>query len=276
MHEAALQACGWAGSYRLVECEAEELALHVEALRRGDADGWNVTLPHKAAACELADERSPEAEEIGAANVLLRTKDGAVRAENTDVHGVRVSLDVLGVEPGGTALVLGAGGAARAAAWALSHVADRVVVMNRHVARARDLAADLVAAEGAGPASVSAPPWPRHQADRRALVDELDTCRVLVHATSDAEGKDPIWSSFPWESLPATACALDLRYAVGGTWFGQRTRAAGLRTGEGGTMLLHQAARAFSLWTGREAPIDAMAAALAHSLGVSRASLGAD
>src|SRR5205823_1966103 len=101
--------------------------------------GVNVTIPHKLAALELADEATPAAEAIGAANTLTLA-DGRMTAANTDAPGL---IDALGEPPTCRALVLGAGGAARAAAWALKEAGAEVLIWNRSRDRAQDLATEL-------------------------------------------------------------------------------------------------------------------------------------
>ena len=112
----------------------------MRALPAAGFRGVNVTIPHKEAALAIADHASEAARAIGAANTLT-FEDGAIHADNTDAPGL---LAALGEDPAGrTALVLGAGGAGRAAAWALRGAGARVTVWNRTPERAEALAADL-------------------------------------------------------------------------------------------------------------------------------------
>ncbi|HEY2398579.1 MAG TPA: shikimate dehydrogenase, partial [Solirubrobacteraceae bacterium] len=140
IHNAALAHLGMAGwRYQLLPVAPERFAETARALGAAGFIGANVTIPHKRAALELADPASQAARAIGAANTLTFAPDGAIAAENTDAPGL---IAVLG-EPvaGKSALVLGAGGSARAAVWALGRAgAAEVSIWNRTASRAEQLA----------------------------------------------------------------------------------------------------------------------------------------
>src|SRR5688572_2037753 len=141
MHEAAFAAArleGW--RYLKLPLPPELFAETVRALPAAGFRGVNVTIPHKEAALALADEASDAARAIGAANTLT-FEDGAIKADNTDAPGLLAAVG----EPvaGRRALVLGAGGAGRAAAWALAGAGADVAVWNRTAERARALATAL-------------------------------------------------------------------------------------------------------------------------------------
>ena len=220
-------------------------ALFEETVRALPASGYrgaNVTIPHKLAALALADSATEAARGVGAANTLTFAEDGAIEAENTDAGGF---LDALGASPRGrTALVLGAGGAARAVAWALrEQEAARVAVWNRTHARAHDLARDL---------DVDA-------VERPAAAD------IVVNATS--VGLDPgvapsdALTALGLDGLDPPGVVVDLVYAAGVTpvlaW-GERV---GARLVDGLEVLVRQGARSFERWTGRTAPLEVMRAA---------------
>src|SRR3954447_23731189 len=142
MHNAALAALGLAGTwtYRAIEVAADHFAARVRAMPRDGFVGANVTVPHKLAALALSDEASEEASAIGAANTLSFA-GGRVVAENTDAIGF---LDALSNSPEGKrALVMGAGGSARAVVWALLDRGADVAIWNRTSARAGVLAREL-------------------------------------------------------------------------------------------------------------------------------------
>jgi len=142
MHNAALAELGLAGewSYEAMDLAPDELAQRVRAMEGEGFVGANVTVPHKGAALSLADTLSETAREIGAANTLSFA-DGEIVADNTDAQGM---LDALPGSPAGRrALVLGAGGAARAVVWALLREDAAVDVWNRTEQRSRDLCAEL-------------------------------------------------------------------------------------------------------------------------------------
>ncbi len=135
MHTAALEALGLSAewSYEAIEVGPEDLAPRIEELRGSGFVGVNVTIPHKEAALALAHRRSEAAAAIGAANTLSFGAD-EIEADNTDASGLIESLP--GPVAGSRALVLGAGGAARAAAWALAEAGAKVEVWNRTASRA--------------------------------------------------------------------------------------------------------------------------------------------
>ncbi len=142
MQTAALEALGLAGewAYEAIDVEPDAFEERTRALPGEGFAGVNITIPHKEAALALADEASRAAQEIGAANTLSFA-GGRIRAENTDATGLVAALPA--PVGGKTALVLGAGGSARAAAWALAGEGASVSVWNRTGSRADELAGDL-------------------------------------------------------------------------------------------------------------------------------------
>ncbi|MFN8133133.1 MAG: shikimate dehydrogenase [Solirubrobacteraceae bacterium] len=247
MHEAAYAEAGLAGwRYQRLPVPPELFAETVAALEGAGFAGANVTIPHKEAALAAATDASAAAQAIGAANTLTFA-DGRIAAENTDAPGL---LDALPVPPAGrTALVLGAGGSARAAVWALASAGARdVAVWNRTPERAARLCADL----GGRPVAVPEP------AD------------ILVNCTAAGlgAGEDP-FASLPLASqgLGAYAVVADLVYGDRPSALLAAARAAGAATVDGLEILVRQGARSFEIWTGRPAPLEAMRAACAAPLG---------
>jgi shikimate dehydrogenase len=239
MHEAAFRALGLDGwRYQKLPVPRELLAETLEALPRSGFVGANVTVPHKQLALVLAAEATPTALAVGAANTLTFRPDGSFTAENTDVDGLLAALPA--PVTGRTALVLGAGGSARAVVYALVRAgAIEVSVLNRTHARARDLARDL---------------------DARA-VEAAEPTDVLVNCTSvglDDAAAIPIDARF----LGHVGAVVDLVYRTGGTRLVREARARGLPTADGLEVLVQQGARSFAIWTGHPAPIDAMRAAV--------------
>jgi shikimate dehydrogenase len=243
MHNAAFAALGLDWHYVKLPVPPERFAQTVRALPASGYRGANVTIPHKLAALELADEASAAASAIGAANTLI-FDDGRIAADNTDAGGL---LDALGEPPKGRALVLGAGGAGRAAAWALKQAGAEVLIWNRTAQKAAALADEL------GVEAVAEPV-------------EAD---LLVNATS--VGLDPATTEDQalQELGLRTAngerrTVIDLVYRADGsdppvTSWARRTNA---KTIDGLEILVRQGARSFELWTDREAPLDAMRAAV--------------
>jgi shikimate dehydrogenase len=239
MHNVALADVGltdW--RYQLLPVPPELFAETIQALPKSGFRGVNVTIPHKEAALALATDPTPRAKAIGAANTLIFEPGGRITADNTDAPGLIAALPL---DPAGkTALVLGAGGSARAAVWALLDAgAAEVRVWNRTAARAKALTAEL------GGTAV----------DRAAPAD------LLVHCT--ASGLDR--SKNPFKTLPLGAddvnayeCVVDLVYTDTETPLVQAARARRVRVVGGRELLVRQGALSFQQFTGRAAPIDVM------------------
>lgn len=243
LHEAGYAALGLDGwRYQLLPVPPELFEETVRALPGAGFVGANVTIPHKEAAAALADEASDAVRAIGAANTLSFAAGGRILAENTDAPGL---LDALPLDPAGrTAVVLGAGGSARAAVWALAGAGADVLVWNRTAERARRLSAEI------GGRAVESPP-PR--AD------------LLVNATSVGlqSGQDP-FKALPLDAdaLRGYPCLVDLVYGSGPTALVSAARAAGATVVDGLEILVRQGARSFERWTGRSAPLDVLRAAV--------------
>ncbi len=260
MHNAAFRELGlddW--RYEAIDVEPEHFDDVVRGLAARGYAGANVTIPHKLRALEVADTASEVAGVVGAANTLV-FRDGAVHADNTDVQGFLTALRERAPEAprGMRALVLGAGGAGRAVAYALvEEGAAAVEVWNRHPERARALVSDLAGAGGAGALEVTTAP-------------RLDQTDLLVNATSVgmvsrdpgpvAQGEPP-----PIKELPLTAdewsdrlIVVDLVYRQERTPLVRAALARGLRCVDGIDVLVHQGAASFRLWTAMSAPLGAM------------------
>jgi shikimate dehydrogenase len=241
-------------------------ALFADTVRSLAASGFigaNVTIPHKQSALALADRASEAASAIGAANMLTFAADGTIAADNTDAPGL---IAALGCSPSGLrALVLGAGGSARAAVWAQRREgASEVLIWNRTAARARALAAEL------GGRAVSRP----------EPADLLVNCTsVGLHApvAGAAGAHDPPGDgrSAPLERSASQAAALnqleltldqvgryrhvvDLVYRAGGTPLLNAARAHHVHAVDGLEVLVAQGALSFERWTGKPAPLEAM------------------
>ncbi|MBV9606515.1 MAG: shikimate dehydrogenase [Solirubrobacterales bacterium] len=239
MQNAALREVGltdW--RYQLLPVPPALLAETIGGLGAAGFRGANVTIPHKEEALAVATDATPRAQAIGAVNTLIFEPDGRTVADNTDAPGL---IEALPLDPAGrTALVLGAGGSARAAVWALLEAGAREVrVWNRAPERARALSAELggVAVEEATPAD------------------------LLVHCT--ASGLDP--TEDPFKTLPVSAddlngyeCVVDLVYSDTETPLVQAARARRVRVVGGRELLVRQGALSFEQFTGRAAPVETM------------------
>jgi len=242
MMRAALAELGLAGDYVLLPTPAPELEERLRKVRRKYA-GVNVTVPHKRRVAQLVDELDPTAGAIGAVNTVVN-REGRLLGYNTDAEGFYWALERDGLLPG-EALVLGAGGAARAVVYALVQRGWLVGVHNRSLDRAQRLVEEL--------GGWLVVPQKLEKAVRRTP--------LLVNATS-AGLDDPAASPLPPGVLPEQGAVVDLVYRPLETRLLREARAAGLATQDGRTMLLGQGVRAFELWTGRPAPVAAMERAL--------------
>jgi shikimate dehydrogenase len=231
-------------SYQRLPLSGELLEETVRALGASGFVGVNATIPHKQAALALADRASEAARAIGAANTLSFRPDGAIEAENTDAPGLIAALGRSGGSPAGmSALVLGAGGSARAAVWALLHAgATEVSVWNRTPARARELAGELGARAVAEPVGA----------------DLLVNCTSvgLQRSATDAEALNQLHLSA--DQVGGYAYVIDLVYRDGPTPLLATARGTGVATVEGLEVLVSQGALSFELWTGVPAPTHAM------------------
>jgi shikimate dehydrogenase len=216
--------------------------------------GLNVTIPHKqgaAAACAALD---PVATACGAANTLRRTPDGW-EGFNTDATALAQLLDGAGVRAGSSALLLGAGGAARAGGWAALRAGARLRVAARRREQAEALCAGLAGAAGPG--------GPRPEpVDWAALPAAGQAADLVMNGTSvGLAGRE---GALPGLAFRPGQVALDMVY--GDTAFCRAAAAAGARVVRGEELLVRQGALAFTLWTGRPAPEAVMVAALQAGL----------
>ena len=253
LHNAAFAARGMDAHYEARDVSPEDLAQAVAAFREADCLGANVTAPHKRAVLALMDDLSAEVVALGALNTIVN-QSGWLIGANTDARGLARWMRQVGIDPARQpALVLGAGGAARATVWALADLgASSVRVLNRTVGRAQDLV------EALRPRLSSTELSWGHLAE--AAEQPRDVWRVIVNATSLGQhGAAPV--VHPGCYSPQCV-AIELAYNPPETGFMIAARQAGARAENGLGMLLHQAALAFECWTGQPAPMEAYAAAL--------------
>jgi shikimate dehydrogenase len=257
MQNAALEALGLAGewSYEPIDVEPEEFPDRTRELAGRDFVGVNVTIPHKEAALALADEPSEAAEQIGAANTLS-FRGGVIRADNTDASGLLAALP--GPVEGRPALVLGAGGSARAAVWALAGEGAAVSVWNRTPERADELVRDL-ARSGEGTPSEG-----RLRAVTAAQVG-ANGYEVIVNCTAIGMADENPFEHLPLdpERLGPGIAVVDLVYAGSDSRLVQEARSREATAVEGLEVLVRQGADSLRIWTGREPPLDVMRSAAA-------------
>jgi len=259
---------GWIREHGL---DADYLAMHVplgelgdalETLARRGGKGASVTLPHKEAAYELADGLSQRARAIGAVNTLWRPGDGTWQAENTDAPGFQYALSSAiegsGIErsvadPNNTCLVLGAGGASRAVAYAFGVDRQHAVFCNRTVQRA-DALLDVYRAEYSDPGAARV-------CGLDNLQDELCRCSFAVNATSLGHSGQ----SIEWPPGDGRL-VYDLSYGKAADAFLAPARAAGWKTVDGLRMLVAQAAYSFEIWFGTLPDIESALGRAEHAL----------
>ncbi|SCF31807.1 shikimate dehydrogenase [Micromonospora mirobrigensis] len=248
LHNAGYAAAGLTGwSYTRFECAADELAALVAGLGPEWA-GLSVTMPGKEAALAVADEVSPVAAAVGAANTLVRRPDGTWYADNTDVAGMVEVLTGAGVGRGATVTVLGAGGTARAALAAAARLGAAGVTV---VARRPEAVTELEPVARAVGVALAGAPWPAAP----TLVDA-----DVVVSTVPRGVADPLAGGLRWRS--GTVC-FDALYDPWPTPLAASAAAAGCPVVSGLDLLLAQAVGQFEQFTGVPAPRGAMAVALA-------------
>jgi shikimate dehydrogenase len=239
MFAPALRELGLDWSYVPLPLPPERFSETARELGASGYRGINVTMPHKQAAHDLADELTPAAAAIGAANTLTY-EDGAIAADNTDAGGFLDALDtdVVGLRT----VVLGAGGSARAVAWALLDAgAGEVAVWNRTHERAVALARQL------GATAV----------ERPRPADLIVNCTSVGLGGGDtAEAAAAVGVA----AIDPPPLFVDLVYDVEPTPLARWARAGGARVVDGLEMLVRQGARSLERWTGRDAPLEAMRA----------------
>jgi shikimate dehydrogenase len=237
LHALFGEQCAIELGYTAIDASPAVFAAAVHAFFNGGAQGANVTLPHKAAAFTLANAHTATAARLGVANVLTRLADGRIEAGNNDGAGMLADLRArCGVDPRGrNVLLLGAGGAARAAAFALLDAgANSLVIANRTMARAQELADVLVQ-----PRHVSVREW--HELDRCAPFE------LIVNATS--AGVQHADLVLPARLANAQTSAYDLSYGSAAQPFVGWARDAGCASASDGLgMLAETAAASFERW----------------------------
>jgi len=256
MQQAAFDAQGIDAAYELWDRPPIRLAEAIGELRGDDFLGANVTIPHKERVVPLVDRLTEEAHATGAVNTITREGKRLV-GHNTDVPGFRTALDKLvgKQKMPRQAVLLGAGGGARAVAYGLiTEGFQRVIVFNRHLHRAEGMVKHF--GRSAAHMELRAMPW--HESIIEA---ELAKTKLLVNATSIGLTKDE--SPVPAEIIPPELLVLDLIYNR--TKLLRDAAAAGCTVMDGELMLLHQGASAFTLWTGQPAPLDLMQQKLAEA-----------
>ncbi|MEA3350330.1 MAG: shikimate dehydrogenase [Chloroflexota bacterium] len=266
LHHAGLDALGLEGEYRLYEIppfpDGEEMLVELlTRVRKGKIHGLNVTIPHKQNVIPLLDEMTPTAEAIGAVNTIV-ARGGQLIGDNTDAPGfwadVCQRLNAHTFEHS-SALILGAGGAARAVAYALLSEGWSVIVAARRPEQVRNLCDQFSAFGG----QISAAKFSNYPLSTPHSPLPNPHYKLLVNCTP--VGMHPYVGASPWPqdlAFPPDAAVYDLVYNPRQTCLVREARAAGLPAVTGLGMLVEQAALAFDRWVGRDAPREAMWAAV--------------
>jgi shikimate dehydrogenase len=256
MQQAALDAAGIDARYELLDVILPELPDAIDALRDDAFLGANVTIPYKERIVPMIDRLSDDAAVTGAVNTITREGKRLV-GHNTDVPAFKVALDQLvgRQKMPRTAVVMGAGGGARAVVFGLiTEGFQRIIIFNRHLHRAEGLVRHF--AKSAQHMELKAMPW--HES---VIEAELSRTKILINASSVGLGSDE--TPVAAELIPPELLVLDLVYRPRETRLLRDARAAGSQAVMNGElMLLHQGAAAFELWTGQPAPLELMRAQL--------------
>ena len=263
MHQAAFDHAGIDATYEAWETHPDDLANGVLSLRDDRCLGANVTVPHKQAVIEHLDEVDDLASRIGAVNTIINS-NGRLLGANTDADSFITSLEVWGgLDPAGLdAVLVGAGGAARAAAHALADSGvGSLTIANRTLDRAQSLAAEIAAL------GVDARAIGLSNTEFGAVCSRAD---LLVNSTSVGMLHGPAEDASPVpEGAIAPGCVVyDMVYNPPDTPLLRAAENAGARVVGGLPMLVYQGAAAWSRWTGKEAPADVMFRAARAALGL--------
>ena len=270
--QAAFDALGIPARYELWQTPASELAARVASLRASGYLGANISIPYKEAVLPLVDVVDPLAARIGALNTIV-THNEYLYGYNTDAPGLIRALVEQGAGrqlengslslKGYTAVLLGAGGAARSAAFALaSATIDSLIIVNRNLERAQRLAGEVQQDSGCHVFCLSDPDFLIPHSP--SLIINATPVGMHVSNKQAGEGREDA-SPLPAEVLArfdTGTFVLDMIYNPVQTQFLRQARNLGLRAANGLSMLLHQGALAFTLWTGQPAPLEIMRSTL--------------
>lgn len=256
MHNAAFRALGLDYIYLAFDVEPGQLARAVRGLRALGVAGFNVTIPHKVSVMRLLDGLDSSARDAGAVNTVAIGREGLI-GYNTDVYGIENSLKTAEKLKPGRAMIIGAGGAARATAIALHRLGYKeVVIANRRLWRAAALARRLKTI------GVKAKAVELGDAGKYSR-----SCAVIVNATPIGMWPEASGTPLKAREIPGDAVVLDLVYNPAKTILLEEAERAGAEAIPGITPLVEQGAKAFELWTGVEAPKDVMLRAAEEALG---------
>jgi len=258
IHNAAFRHLGLDYVYVAFRVRIDELGEAISGMRALGIRGLNVTMPHKIRVIDYLDRLDENARNVGAVNTILN-EDGFLIGYDTDGVGALNSIRTVTEDLEGKKLVvLGAGGASRAISFTLASEAGELVILNRTVSRARELAERINRATGRGVR------W--GELSRQTLERELEDADILINATSVGMHPNSNETPVDKELLRPDLTVFDLVYNPLETRLLREARNVGAKTIDGLTMLVHQGAASFKIWTGIEPPIDLMMKAAREEL----------
>jgi shikimate dehydrogenase len=257
LHNAAFNSLNLDCAFLAFKVKSAEVGNAINGMRALGIVGLNVTMPHKKSVISHLDEIDQTAKFLNAVNTI-HNKNGKLLGFNTDGVGVLKALKENGVNPAGKkVLLLGSGGAARAIAYALAKEADELVVLNRTVEQAKELASLLNRTFSKKVVADSLTP--------SAIQENLRGCDILVNATSVGMKPNANQSLIAPEWLKPNLAVMDIVYDPMETKLAKDAKSAGSKVVSGVEMLIYQGAASFEIWTGKSAPVEVMRkAALDH------------
>jgi len=258
IHNAAFIKMGLDYHYVPFRVKEEELGKAIDGMRALNIRGLNVTIPHKVAIIPLLDELDPLAEKIEAVNTVTND-DGVLEGSNTDASGFLQALLERGIEPKGKNIViLGAGGASRAVSFSLVERGAHMVILNRRLERAEELAGRLSTT------------FNKEVKALELVVDNLaqvlGEADILVNATSVGMSPNINETPVPSSLLKPGLVVVDIVYNPIKTRLLREAEEAGAETVSGVDMFVWQGALAFEIWTGVKAPVELMRAEVVRQL----------
>ena len=262
MHNAAFDELGLEYRYDLLGVSPAKLGAFMAGEMRGQrVRGANVTIPHKVAIMEYLDEVEREALAIGAVNTIVN-EEGSLKGYNTDGRGaIRALEEAYGDLEGVKAVIVGAGGAARAIGYHISTKASRITILNRTLSRAEELAAHL---SSMPECNASVEPSSLRRSELKEALKEAD---ILINTTPVGMTPDIEGTPVDRSLIRPGTLVFDTVYNPLMTKLLWDAEEAGARTLSGLRMLVYQGAASFKLWTGVEPPVELMYDAAAKKLG---------
>jgi len=258
MQNLAFRLLGLDCIYLAFRVKPEELGWAIKGIRALGVSGFNVTVPHKVAVIPFLDEVDHSASDVGAVNTVTN-RGGRLVGHNTDGSGTLAALSDEGVDLKDKKIViLGAGGAARAIAFATAHAAGSLVIMNRTTSKAEELSSDL---KQRYRKLIEA-----RKLSNETLSEELVDAEVLINATSVGMSPRKEESLVNRHMIRPKTTVFDIVYNPLETKLINEAKAAGAKTIGGAKMLVYQGALSFEIWTGIKAPVDEMLRAVIRRL----------